>query len=929
MLVYLLVMIMAMTAFEIFGVLKLDTSEYEKELKSAERGTSSFGSAVGKGLTTAAAVGVKAIGAATTAAVGFGATAVKAGSTFDQAMGGVAATMGKTVDDLDDVEKSAGEVDTEFGHFSGTLREFAIFMGQNTVFSATQAAGALNYMALAGYNTQESMDMLPTVLNMAAAGSMDLAQASDMVTDTQKALGLSFERTSLMADEFAKAASTGNTDVQMLGEAFLRVGGLARELNGGFITLADGTKLERDNVQELEIAFTAMADAGVKGAEAGTHMRNMLLKLSSPTEKGTKTLEGLGVKVFDVEGNMRSLKDIFGELSGNMADFRPQLAKLRAEMESLSADEIKDQMAYLSQVFGDDIFSGEDLEAYAAGLDKIEKSLKSTGAITQEAKIGAISEMFNTRDLASAEALLNAIGSDWDRIGASIAEADGSAAQMSETKLDNLLGDTTRFKSALEAAQIAINDKLSPTLRDFVKFGTEGIQNMTTGFQEGGLEGFMEALGETLSKGLNMIIDKLPEMLKAGMKLLGALGQGLIDNLPAITAAATNIINQLIEGLVSALPALAPAAVDILMALLNAIFDNLPVLMDAAIKTVAYFAQGLGEALPELIPTIVSGLLGLVQVILDNIDILIQAAIAIVKGLAEGIINALPILIDAIPELIHSLVEAILENLAVIITAGVEVILALINGIIDAIPQLVAMVPEIILAIVSALFDAMPQIVMSGIDLIGALGKGLMDAVPSLLALIPKIIIEVVRVFAEQREKLAYAGIEMIMQISEGVQQKIGEALTWGKDLIANFIEGIKSKFGDVKGVLASLGKLIASLIGFSEPDIGPLSNFHTYAPDMMELFAKGIKDNENLVQNQLEDSFAFGDLPQMAIAGVGSMDEMNYNDADGSDGSGDIITAITDALMNMRLTVNIGNRPIEAMITSATQNINYKTGGR
>ena len=154
------------------------------------------------------------------------------------------------------------------------------------------------------------------------------------------------------------------------------------------------------------------------------------------------------------------------------------------------------------------------------------------------------------------------------------------------------------------------------------------------------------------------------------------------------------------------------------------------------------------------------------------------------------------------------------------------------------------MVPEIILAIVSALFDAMPQIVMSGIDLIGALGKGLMDAVPSLLALIPKIIIEVVRVFAEQREKLAYAGIEMIMQISEGVQQKIGEALTWGKDLIANFIEGIKSKFGDVKGVLASLGKLIASLIGFSEPDIGPLSNFHTYAPDMMELFAKGIKDS-------------------------------------------------------------------------------------
>ena len=927
-------MIMAMTAFEIFGVLKLDTSDYEKELESAEKGTSSFGSAVSKGLGTAAKAGIAAVGAATTAAVGFTTKAVQAGSAFDQAMGTVAATSGKTVDELDE---SIGEADTAYGHFSGTLREFAIFMGQNTVFSATQAAQALNYMALAGYDTQKSMNMLPTVLSMAAAGSMDLAQASDMVTDTQKALGLDFERTALMADEFAKAASTGNTDVQMLGEAFLRVGGLARELNGGYITLSDGTELYRDKVQELEIAFVAMADAGVKGAEAGTHMRNMLLKLSSPTEKGGTAMHALNVEVFDAEGRMRSLKDIYGDLTSHMEDFRPVIADIRKEMETMSDSDATDKLKELSVVFGDDILAlGDGIEGLSAGLDYIENSLSkdddTLGAITQKAKIGAISELFNTRDLASAEALLNSIESDWDRIGESVSlavvDGKGAADEMSKTKLDNLLGDLQLFNSALEAAYIAINDKLSPTLRSFVQLGAEGLQEMTSGFQEGGLSGMIEAMGETLSKGLQMIIDKLPEVMNAGMALLGALGQGLIDNLPAIIAAATNIVNQLAQGLISALPALAPAMLQILMGIGQAVLDNAPVILDAAIKAVAAFSQGLGEALPTLIPTIVSALVGLIQVILDNIDIIIQAALAIIKGLADGIIAALPILIDAIPEVIHKLVEAILANLAEIIVAGIEIILALINGIIDAIPQLVAMIPEIILAIVTALFDAMPRIVMSGMDLIVALGKGLMDAVPSLLALIPQIILEVVRVFAEQREKLAYAGMEMIMQISDGVKQKIGEALTWGKDLIANFIEGIKSKFGDVKGVLASLGKLIASLIGFSEPDIGPLSNFHTYAPDMMELFAKGIKDNENLIHDQLSDSFAFGDIPQMAVAGVGSIGETDYND-NGSGESGDIITAITDALMNMRLTVNIGNRPIEAMITSATQNINYKTGGR
>ena len=267
--------------FDLWGKISIDTSGFTKALSIANR----------------------AITMSTRAIANFASSSVKTGMTFDKSMAQVAATLGKTVDEVQD------------------LREFAQKMGSETAFSASQSADALNYMALAGYNAETSMKMLPNVLNLAAAGTMDLARASDMVTDTATAFGLTLkdgsvdiERTTQLVDEMAKAASTGNTSVSQLGDAFLVVGGLAQELNGGIVKLADGTTASVDGIQELEIALTGMANAGIKGSEAGTHMRNMLLKLSSPTDAGVKQMEALGVSVFNAEGKMRSLIDIFADM---------------------------------------------------------------------------------------------------------------------------------------------------------------------------------------------------------------------------------------------------------------------------------------------------------------------------------------------------------------------------------------------------------------------------------------------------------------------------------------------------------------------------------------------------------------------------------------------------------------------------------------
>lgn len=784
---------MSNVVFELFAKLGLDSSEYEKGLEKSKSIASSVGGAIGNGLKTMAKVGVAAIGTASAAVGAFAASSVKTGAEFDKSMSQVAATMGLTMDEMaNQVGSATIKVNGEMQEFSGNLREYAQVMGANTAFSATQAADALNYMALAGYDTQTSMEMLPNVLNLAAAGDMELARASDMVTDTQTAFGISLERTSQMVDEMAKAASTGNTSVEQLGDAFLTVGGLAQELNGGMVTLADGTTQEVDGIQELEIALTAMANAGIKGSEAGTHMRNMLLKLSSPTDDGVVAFEKLGVSVFDAGGKMRSLEDIFTDLS--------------------------------------------------AGMDKL----------TQEEKLQAISDIFNTRDTASAEALLAAVGEDWDKIGEAILDAEGAAQQMADTQLDNLAGDVTLFQSALEGAKIAVSDGLTPTLRKFVQFGTNGLSRITDAFQKGGMSGAMEEFGNILADGIGMITEMLPDAIDAGMKLLGAVGQGILDNLPLIIDAAIQIATQLGQGFIQAAPALLQGAITLIETLGNALIT----------------------ALPSMIPQIIDLVMNLAQMLVDNAPAMIDGAVALVVGLANGLIENLPTLIPAVISMIMQIVTALTEpdNLVMLVTAALQLMVALAQGLVQATPQLIQAVPQIIFNLVQAIIQLLPQLVVAGVQLIVACIQGIISMYVEINKAGRELITKFIGAIQEKKSQVITIGRQIIDSVKAGINQKIEDAKNWGADLISNFINGLKEKWEDLKDTVSDIAGSIKDLLGFSEPKLGPLSNFHTYAPDMMQLFAQGVKDNEDMLKGVVAEAFDFtsiiGTEPTVATAG-------------------------------------------------------------
>lgn len=594
-----------MDIFNLVAKLTLDKTEYDSGLSEAESG-------IGKAFGTAAKVGGAAMAATSAAVVGFGGQAVSAGRSFDTAMSQVAATMGKTTDEI------------------GDLRSFAQEMGATTSFSATQAAEALNYMALAGYDSETSMKMLPNVLNLAAAGGMSLATASDMVTDAQSALGLSLDQTEGMVDQMALTSSKTNTSVSQLGDAMLTIGATARGVSGG--------------TAELSAVLGVLADNGIKGSEGGTHLRNAILSLQTPTKSGIAALSKLGMTyedMYDSAGNMRSLPEIF--------------LQMQSAMEGM----------------------------------------------TQQSKDAIISGVFNKTDLAALNALIGTSAERWDELDTAIGDATGSAQKMADTQLDNLNGDVTLFQSALEGAEIAISDGITPTLRKFVQSASTGMSNVTKAFKDGGLTGAVDAFGDWLTEAIGLITENIPSIVEAGAGILMALVQGLIKNLPSMAKGALQIVTTLVTSVTNAAPKLAESALTMISSLTQGIQDNLPGLIPAALNAIMEFSGGLRESAGELF----------------------DAGLGLIMALADALIENIPEFVKTVPTIVTNIAGIINDNAPKLLMAGMTLVVQLAAGLVQAIPTIIMELPKIVQAIFSV-FQAMNWLQL-GATIINGIKEGI------------------------------------------------------------------------------------------------------------------------------------------------------------------------------------------------------------
>lgn len=392
------------------GYLMLDTTGFQSGFRSAMTDMRTFQSdtatvadkfsSVGSAMTSAGGTLTKSV---TLPLVGLGTAAVKTASDFESSMSQVQATMGITKDNM-------SEVDGQTVNTMEALQDIAKEMGATTKFSAKDAADALNYLALAGYDTEKQIHALPSVLTLAAAGNMDLAYASDLVTDSMSVLGLETQDLDGYIDQMAKTASSSNTNVAQLGEAILVAGGQA--------------SLCGMNTTELNTALGILADNGMKGSEGGTMLRNTLKNLYTPTDQAAKVMEQLGLVTTNADGSLRDSQEVLKDLSG-----------------------ILDGMS----------------EA-----DRVE----------------AMAQIFDTRTIAGANALLKNSSTRWDELSKAIDGSAGAAQQMADTQLDNLDGQLTILKSGLEGAAIAFGELLLPIIKDVTEV-IQGIVDWINNLDEG------------------------------------------------------------------------------------------------------------------------------------------------------------------------------------------------------------------------------------------------------------------------------------------------------------------------------------------------------------------------------------------------------------------------------------------------------------
>ena len=791
------------------------SKEMEIAIKIGGKVASSFKSAIGQATKGIGGI-AKAVGAATSAAAaavgGMGLAVINVGREFEGAMSQVAATML--------LDKGTAEGQKAFGTLENAARE----CGASTAFSATEAAEALNYLALAGYDADAAATALPTVLKLAGAGAMELAQASDMVTDSMSALGIEATEANLtqFSDQMAKTASKSNTSVAQLGEAILTVGGTAKGLAGG--------------TTELNAALGILADNGIKAAEGGTHLRNMILSLQSARNSDAAALfEQMGISAYDAEGNMRSLGEVFKDINNSLAgasadkvnstlstifkqtDLASARAMLAATVDSVDA---------LGAVM-DASLAGSGTSMAALGINLQEMAENFDTAATQEAFAAQMMEQFGmTSEQAGTlfnglQSVLNGTGNRFGELTAMIEDSAGACEDMYAIQLDNLNGDIDILKSGLSDLGISVYKGINAPLRETVQLSTNMVGKLSAAYRGGGMDGMVAAVGGCLAEALDVAAGYAPELMGMGVNLLSSFINGITADSGALTGAAADVISVFVEGIFTLVPQVILAGADILAQFAQSMATQIPRLISTGSHAIANFVSGLIQRLPEII----SAALMLVQALVDsvgqNAPLLINAAIQLIGNLVIGMGSMFPQLIQMGVQLILSLAQGILSNLPQLLQMGTRMVIELISGLTQMLPTVIQGGIQLIISLIQGIIANLGNIVQSAAQIVIALAAGLVQAIPQLIAAIPQLVGAIIDTILST--DWLSVGIQIIKGLIDGILSTgkslwsaIKSLFTGGGDdipdtssqsaaVVDSYASGISSKIGTVTAAANSM----------------------------------------------------------------------------------------------------------------------------
>lgn len=583
---------------------------------------------------------------------------------------------------------------------------------------------------------------------------------------------------------------------------------------------------------------------------------------------------------------------------------------------------------------------GKSIEEYAASVGKTVEEVKYDYAALMEGQEKVLSnaaDAYKTAGL-SANEYMETVTSFAAALVSSLGGQTDIAADVANTAISDMADNANKMGTSMESIQNAYQGfaKQNYTMLDNLKLGFGGTKEEmqrlldTAGeltgreFDISNFADIVDAIhavqeemgitGTTAKEASQTISGSIASMKSAWKNLVAGIadenadmGQLMGNVVESVVTVGQNVlprVQQILSGIGTAIQQIAPIISDQLPVLVETV---LPSLLSAGTSLLTGIMDGILAAAPSLTNAVVEIFMLLTTYITDenNLRTIIESAVQIIVTLANGLSEALPELIPAIIDAIIFIGKTLIEHAPELLDAAWQIIKSIAQGLLNAFPEL-----EVVWASLKQGFSNAWEAVKNVWSAVTSFFSGIWDGIKSIFSNVNNWFSEkftaakngIVNVWSDIKSRFS----KIWSDIKSALNFK--DALNWGKDLINNFINGITEKWNALKNKVSSVAQTVKNFLGFSEPKEGPLSNFHTYAPDMMKLFAQGIEENADIVRKQFDKSLDFGtasvDYSSSGMGrmsgGIGSAVQGAVNEAGG---------ALADIVIN--LTANLDGKPI------------------
>lgn len=752
---------------------------------------------------------------ASVAVVGLGTAAVKTAADFDTAMSQVAAVSGATGDDLD------------------ALREKAREMGAKTKFSASEAAEAMNYMAMAGWKTSDMLSGIEGIMNLAAASGEDLATTSDIVTDALSAFGLTAADSGHFADVLAAASSNANTNVSMMGETFKYCAPVAGAL--GY------------SCEDVAEAIGLMANSGIKSSQAGTVMRTMMTKLQGELKLSGAAFGEITVQTANADGSMRELGDILGDLRVAFSQMTESEAAAAAET-----------------LVGKNAISGflAVMNAAPADIDKLSSAIANCDGTSQQ----------------MADTMQDNLAGQLTILKSQLEELAISFGEMLMPVIRDIVGHIQKFVDKLNSMDEGTRKVILTIAAVVAALGPVLIIIGKVISAVGTIMTIIPKIGPAITAvkgafaGLNAVMAANPIIL-------------IIAAIAALVAAFIYLWNNcegfrqfwidLWEGIKSVVSTCVEAIKNFFSGVIDFVKNNW---------------QG-------LLLLLVNPFVGAFKLLYDNCEgfrVFIDNLWANIKAGIETAWTAIKEFFTtvwtAISETATTIWTAVSEFFIGLWTSITETISTVWTSITTFFATTWMTISEGVSTAWTAICNFFTNIWTTISTFISTTANNIWNTLTTVWNNILSTISSIVNTLATTISTVftnIWNGIKntvtgIFNTVRDGFNNAVNfikglasQAFNWGADIIRGIINGIKSMISGVVSAVSSVASTIRSYLHFSVPDVGPLTDFEDWMPDFMSGLAKGIENGRGMIEKAVSGIAAdmvinpkFGDLQ---IAGAGA----------------------------------------------------------